>query len=201
MCFVLEDPSIDTATIKHGGPACTRCQSIVTFHPKHQQCIIEHSSTPILFNPSIDRTLEPCGLCLHPMPLCKIYLRKTKGRAGNIAIDMRASSCSNLVKFSITVTAEFSDSSPCTNHPMCCLYCPDSSPAVWSYTFCEHLTRFHPTVSLEDNETIWAVPGLEEEQMKKIWDDQLKPPLKAHRKAQHPPLVISETHHTCLILK
>ena len=145
--------------------------------------------------------MEPCGLCLRPTPLCKIYLRKTKGRAGNIAINMRASSCSNLVKFSITVAAEFSDSSPCTNHPMNCPYCPKSSPAVWTYTFREHLNRFHPTASLEDNKTIWAVSGLEKERMKNIWDDQLKQPPKPHRKAQHPPLVISETHHTRLNLK
>jgi hypothetical protein len=198
---VLDDLSADTATVKHIGPACTRCQSIVTFNAKHRQRIIEHSGAHILFDPSIDRTLEPCGLCLRPAPLCKIYLRKTKGRAGNITIDMRTSSCSNLIKFSVAVAAQFSDSSPCTNHPIRCFYCPNSSPAVWSYTYREHLTRFHPTVSLEDNETIWAVSGLEEERMKQLWDDRLKQPPKARRKAQRPPLVISETHRTHLILK
>jgi len=201
VCFVLEDFSTDTATVRHGEPACTRCQTVIAFNPKHRQCIIEHSGAHILFDPSIDHTLEPCRLCLHPAPLCKIYLRKTKGWAGNIAINMRASSCSNLVKFSVTVATEFSNSSPCTNHPLHCPYCPDSSPAVWSYTFHKHLTRFHSTASLEDNETIWAVSGLEEERMKQIWDDRLKQPLKACRKAQCPPSVISETHRTHLVLK
>ena len=187
-------------TVEHTGPACTRCQSTVTFDKKHRQRIIEHSGAHILFDRSIDHTLEPCGLCLRPAPLCKIYLKKTKGRTGNLAIDMRASSCSNLVKFSITVAAAFSDSSPCTNHPMHCPYCPGSSPAVWSYIFREHLCRFHPTVSLKDHESIWAISDLEKERMKQIWDDRLKQP-KARRKAQCPPLVISETHRTCLVLR
>ncbi len=145
---------MDTASIKHSGPACTRCQPSITFNTKYRQRIIEHCGAHILFDRSIDRSLEPCGLCLHPAPLCKIYLRKTKGRTGNITIDMRVSSCSNLIKFSITVTTQFSDASPCTNHPICCPYCPNSSPAVWSYTFCKHLTWFYPTVSLEDNKSI-----------------------------------------------
>ena len=145
---------MDIVSIKHSGPACTRCQPSITFNTKYRQRIIEHCGAHILFDRSIDRSLEPCGLCLHPAPLCKIYLRKTKGRTGNITIDMRVSSCSNLIKFSITVATQFSDASPCTNHPICCPYCPNSSLAVWSYTFCKHLTRFYPTVSLEDNKSI-----------------------------------------------
>ena len=66
--------------------------------------------------------------------------------------------------------------------------------------FRKHLTQFHPTASLEDNQSIWAVSGLEEEQVKKIWDGRLKQP-KAQRKAQHPPLVISETHRMRLVLR
>ena len=83
---------------------------------------------------------------------------------------------------------------------MRCPHCPGSSPAVWSYTFREHLSRLHPTVSLEDNESIWAVSGLERGRMKQIWDDRLKQP-KARRKAQRPALVISETHRTRVVLR
>jgi hypothetical protein len=197
---VLDDLSTDTASVKHNGPACTRCQPSVTFNTKYRQRIIEHSGAHILFDSSIDRNSEPCGLCLRPAPLCKIYLRKTKGRTGNIAIDMRASACSNLIKFSIAIAAQFSDASPCTNHPMRCPYCPNSSPAVWSYTFREHLTHFHPTVPLEDHESIWAVSGPEEERMKQTWDNRLTQP-KARRKTQRPLLVISETHRTRLVLR
>ena len=149
-----------------------RCQPTVTFNTKYRQCILEHSGAHILFDHLIDCSLEPCGLCLRPTPLCKIYLRKTKGHSGNIAINTRASTCSNLIKFSITVAAQFSDASPCTNHPMCCPYCPGSSQAVWSYTFRKHLIWYHPTVSLEDSESIWAVSDLEREWMKQTWDDR-----------------------------
>ena len=165
---MLEDLGTDAVTIEHSGLACMRCQPTVTFNTKHQQRIIEHNGAHLLFDHSIDRSMEPCGLCLCPVPLCKIYLRKSKGHTGNITIDMRRSSCPNLVKFSIAIAAESSDASPCTNHPFRCPNCPDLSPAVWSYTFREHLTQFHPTASLEDNQAIWAVSGLEEERVKKI---------------------------------
>jgi hypothetical protein len=164
---------MDTASIQHTGLACTRCQPTVTFNTKYRQCIIKHSGAHILFDHLIDCSLEPCRLCLHPVPLCKIYLRKTKGRTGNIAINTRASTCSNLIKFSITVVAQFSNASPCTNYPMCYPYCPSSSPAVWTYTFREHLIQFYPTASLKDNESIWAVSGFKEERMKKTWNNQL----------------------------
>ena len=139
-CFVLEDVGIDAAVIKHSRLACTRCQPTITFNTKHQQHIIEHNGAHILFDHSIDCSMKPYGLCLHPTPLCKIYLKKLKGRMGNITINIRASSCPNLVKFSIVIAAEFSDASPCTNHPFRCPKCPDSSPVVWSYMFCDHLT-------------------------------------------------------------
>jgi len=197
---VLDNLSMDTASTQHSGPACTRCQPTVAFNTKYRQRVIEHSGAHILFDHSIDRSLEPCRLCLCPAPLCKIYLRKTKGHTGNIVIDTRASTCSNLIKFSIAVAAQFSDASPCTNHPMCCPYCPSSSPAVWSYTFHKHLIRFHPTASLEDNERIWEVSSLEEERMKQTWNDRLMQP-KAHQRTQRPPLVISETHCMCVVLR
>jgi hypothetical protein len=62
--------------------------------------------------------------------LCKIILKMARGHMGNIAIDMKLSSCPNLIKFSITNVAMCSESSPCTNHPMKCLYCPKLNPAV-----------------------------------------------------------------------
>ncbi len=137
---MLEDIGTDAAVIEHSALAYTRCQPTVTFNTKHQQHIIEHNGAHILFNHSIDYSMEPYGLCLHPVPLCKIYLKKLKGHMGNITINMRASSCPNLVKFSIAIAAEFSDASPCTNHPFHCPKSPNLSPAVWSYTFHDHLT-------------------------------------------------------------
>jgi len=41
------------------------------------QEIITHISAHILYDPAIDRSTEPCGLCGRPAPLCTIFLKKS----------------------------------------------------------------------------------------------------------------------------
>ncbi|KAI0283833.1 hypothetical protein BC826DRAFT_920176, partial [Russula brevipes] len=147
--------------------------------------IVEHISTHIFHDAFVDCSSKPCRLCLCPATFCKINLKKTKGHASNLAIDMKTSSCPNLVKLSIMIAAKCSDASPCTNHPMRCPCCPKSSPAIWSYTFRQHMLYVHPTVSLEKHRSIWSISKLEKERMKQIWEHQLKQP-KVHQRAQHP---------------
>lgn len=115
---------------------------------------------------------------------------------------MKASSCPNLVKFSIAVATECSDSSPCTNRPIVCPHCDDSesSPVVWSYNFRSHLLRKHTRISLEDHTDILVLTKLEKEGMRRVWEHRLKQ-RKAHWKSQRAPLVISEAHRSCLVLK
>ncbi|KAI0283829.1 hypothetical protein BC826DRAFT_891645, partial [Russula brevipes] len=176
---------------------CPKCQPTIDFDSSLRQRVVEHIGAHILHDASVDRSSEPCGLCLRPAPLCKINLKKTKGHAGNLAIDMKTSSCPNLVKLSIMIASKCSDASPCTNHPMRCPYCPKSSPAVWSYTFRQHMLRVHPAVPLEKHRSIWSISKFEKERMKQVWEHRLKRP-KVHRRAQRAPLVISETHRTRL---
>jgi hypothetical protein len=191
---------VDTNThVDHIGLACPNCQPSITFNSSLRQRVVEHIGAHILHDPSVDRSTEPCGLCLRPAPMCKIVLKKTKGRTGNLAIDMKTSSCPNLVKFSLMIAAKCSDASPCTNHPMHCPYCPKTSPAVWSYTFRQHMVRVHPAVPLDQHRTIWTISKLEKDRMKQVWGNRLKQP-KARTKTQRAPLVISETHRTRLVL-
>ena len=199
---MMEHASPDTPFVDHIGMTCPNCHPTVTFNPSLRQRILEHIGAHILHDPSIDRLSEPCGLCLRPAPLCKIFLKKMKGQTSNLAIDMKASSCPNLVKFSIAVAAECSDSSPCTNRPIICPYCGDSksTPAVWSYNFKSHLLRKHPSVSSEDHKDISALTKLESEGMRRIWGNRSKQ-RNVRRKSQRAPIVISEAHRSRLILK
>lgn len=189
----------DTGIRDHVGLVCPKCQPTVTFNSSLRQRIVEHIGAHILHDMAVGRADEPCGLCLRPAPLCKIILKKIKGRTGNLAIDMKASSCPNLIKFSITIAAECSDTSPCTNHPMLCPYCPDSSPSVWSYTFRQHLRRVHPAIPLDKHRSTWTLSKLEKDGMRRLWENRLKQP-KVRTKAQRVPLMISETHRAHLVL-
>jgi hypothetical protein len=201
-CFMIEHASPDTPFIDHIGMTCPNCQPIVTFNPSLRQRVVEHISAHILHDPSVDRLSEPCGLCLRPAPLCKIVLKKAKGRSGNLAIDMKTSSCPNLVKFSITVATECSDLSPCTNRLIVCPHCNDSesSPVVWSYNFRSHLLHKYARISLDNHSDILLLTKFEKEGMRRVWEHHLKQQ-KMRRKSQHMPLVISEAHCSCLVLK
>ncbi|KAH9983679.1 hypothetical protein BJV77DRAFT_953941 [Russula vinacea] len=196
----MECNNTDSSIINHIGLSCPRCQPTVTFDSSLRQRIIEHIGVHIVHDPLVDCSVEPCGLCLWPAPFCKIVLIKTKGRAGNLAIDMKASSCPNLVKFSISIAAKCSDTSPCTNHPIHCPYCPKSGPAVWLYTFHQHLLRVYPAAPLDKHRSLWMMSKLEKDRMRQVWEHQCKQP-KACPKMQRAPLVISETHWTHLVLR
>jgi len=194
----------DTGIVDSGqiGLTCPNCHPVVTFNPAHRQRIVEHIGAHILYDPSVNRLSEPCGLCLRPAPLCRIVLKKAKGQSGNLSIDMEASSCVNLVKFSIAIATACSDASPCTNHPLVCPYCDDSElgQVVWSYNFRQHLLHKHPRISLDDQGDILRLTNLEKKGMKRIWKSRKKQ-WKVCQKAQRAPLVISETHCSQLVLR
>jgi hypothetical protein len=200
-CFLLEHADPDSGLIDHIGLTCPNCRPIINFNPSLRQRIVEHISAHVLHDPSVNRLSEPCGLCLRPAPLCKIVLKRAKGQTG-YAINMKASSCPNLVKFSITIAAECSDSSPCTNRPIICPHCDvsESSRVVWSYNFRSHLLHKHPRISSQDHGNILTLTKLEKDGMRRVWEHRLKQP-KVRRKSQRAPLVISEMHRSRLVLK
>jgi len=202
VCFMIDNFNTNRDIIKNGTGKleCLKYDPTIMFNPSHWQCFVEHISTHILHDKSIDHSLEPCGLCLSLALLCKFTLTNGKGHSRKVAININASSCLNLIKLLISVVAKCSDALPCTNHPMNCHYCPHSSPAVWSYNFCQHLLQHHPAVSLKKHESIFTLSKLEKDGMKRIWD-QWHEQWKAHSKTEHC-LVISETHQSAhLVLK
>lgn len=197
---MIQQVNTDASIFDHFELTCPKCHPTITFDGSLRQHILEHIGAHILHDPTVDRSSEPCGLCLRPAPLCKIVLKKVKRGASKFAIDMQASNCPNLVKFSITIAAKCSESSPCTNHPMHCPYCSRSSPAVWSYTFQQHLRRVHQKAPISGHKSVWAMSKLEKDGMRRVWELRLKQP-KVHSRMQRMPLVISETHLSRLVLR
>jgi hypothetical protein len=199
-CFLVEELDTNAPNMEHVEMSCPKCQPTIHFNPSHRQRVVEHIGAHILHDDTVDRSSEPCGLCLRPAPLCKIVLKTAKGSMGNIAIDMKSSSCPNLVKFSIATAAACSEASPCTNHPIKCPFCPKLSPAVWSYNFRHHLLRFHPSVHSSNHKSLWTPSKLEKDGMKRVWQLRHKQP-KPRARAQRPSLVISETHRTRPVIR
>jgi hypothetical protein len=79
--------------------------------------LIQHISSHILFDNSLDKTLQLCGLCFRPSPTCVIYLRKGKGSGSSIQVDLKRSRCPNLQKFSYQHAATGAPRSPAQMYP------------------------------------------------------------------------------------
>lgn len=156
------------------GLACLKCQPTIKFNSSNQHHVIKHIGSHILHDASVDYSSKLCGLCPCPTSLCKIVLKKAKGRMGKLAINMEPSFSLNLIKFSIANVAAYFKTSPCTNHPMRCPYCPKLNPAVWSYNFCHHLLRSHPSINLSVHKSLWTPSKLEKDRMRHIWQHQYK---------------------------
>jgi len=146
---MIEYAGPDTGFVDCISLTCPNCHPIMTFNPLFQQCIVEHISTHILHDRLVDRPSEPCGLCLQPVPLCKIVLKKAKGQIGNLSINIEARSCPNLVKLSIKIAADCSKKSPCTNHPVVCPYCNDLVLRSWALPpIFRYFPPFYSTLSV-----------------------------------------------------
>jgi len=78
---------------------CPRCQPLVLWDPERVQKILEHVAAHILFDKSLNSSLELCGLCLRPTPNCVFYLRKGKGVGSSCQVDLKKSRCPNLRRF------------------------------------------------------------------------------------------------------
>jgi hypothetical protein len=126
----VEKLDTSASNIKHVGLAYLKCQPTINFNPLNQHCVIKHIGAHVLYNTFVDCSSEPCKLCLCPALLCRIILKKAKGRMGKLAINITLSSCPNLIKFSIANVAACFKTSPYTNHPMKCPYCPKLNPTV-----------------------------------------------------------------------
>jgi hypothetical protein len=116
----VEELDVNAPDMFHVELACPKYQPNINFNPSNRHCVIKHIRAHVLHDASVDYSSEPCGLCLHPVLLCKIVLKKAKGCTGKLAIDIKLSSCPNLIKFSIANVAACFETSPYINHSMRC---------------------------------------------------------------------------------
>jgi hypothetical protein len=157
--------------------------------------VIEHIGAHILYDPEMIHSTGPlCGLCLRPSPLCQFFLGKGKGRNGKVKINQKMSrGCLMKMNYSYSVAAESTASSPCSNVPIHCPICPKSDPAIWKYFMKMHFEEKHKAL-LTKHEHLWKLSNFERTEMKKIWVKRGKVTAKRTKKANQPPLVVSEKH-------
>lgn len=86
------------------------------------QRVLEHMGAHILFDSGVDRTTNPCGLCLLSSQACRYFVGRGKGSKASRHVDSKRSTCSNV--------------------PIPCPLCPDA-PAVWRYNLQSHFLNMH----------------------------------------------------------
>lgn len=170
---------------------CSLCSVVLDCNKP--QNILTHVAAHILFDPRVDRSSEPCGLCLSPSPICRYILKGGK-------IDMNASSgCKNLRKekaFNYKSASSSTKSSPSTNVPLSCPLCPRNNPAIWKYNMLYHFRSKHSRVSFDTYKALWEVQPAEQQLMEQAWDihDVIPKTRSLKKKKTRIPLVISDAH-------
>ena len=197
VCFLCED---STKTIDIGRlntSTCPLCSPEITLDLSQGQRVLEHIGAHILFDPKVERTSEPCFLCLRPAPLCTFFLTKGKGARGSPKIDhSRSSECPMKLTFSYSVAAKSSASSPCSNVPVQCLLCLKAAASVAKYNLKAHLLKAHPNVPVDNYAAQWRITSFEQGEMKNIWAKRQDISVKRPKRSNMAPLVVSEAHRS-----
>ncbi len=200
-CFVCEHNGKERDILDAAVKKCTYCQPPVAL-PTSNMRLIEHMGAHILCDKNIDRSLEPCGLCLRPSPVCSFYLERSSGTVSDMRVDQKKSVCINKVSFRYKVTATSPGTSLCSNIPVICPECPPNAPAVWKYNMSSHMERKHPHIPQNALREEWAISDHEMDVMKQIWSDRHKKKKKKNKKKQGKQgLHISEAHKSALALE
>ena len=169
--------------------------------PKSGQRFSDRYSAHILHDVTLNSSEEQCGLCLHPAPMCSIYLKKSRGVSGSCLVDQTASTCPNLVRFNYKSAARSSDSSPCSNVPISCSICPPDSSAVWVYSLHAHYHKCHRIKSPALFPTHVEQSQSEKDGMKRVWDTCFKKRKSYFKKKKSKPLAISEAHQSRFLIQ
>ncbi|KAF9552115.1 hypothetical protein CPC08DRAFT_792038 [Agrocybe pediades] len=194
-CFVCESDQ-NLAAVGDNASDCPRCSPTIALDLKDGQRVLQHMGAHILHDGGVDRSVEICGLCLRPWPLCEFFLTKGAGAKGSTKVDKRLTRGCPLkdMKFSYRVAATPTHSSPCSNVPVKCPRCKSDKPAVWKYSLEQHFKIRHKEATLTDYEHLWKLEALEVEAMKSIYKKRGNIVKKRPRKKDVLELTISERH-------
>ncbi|KAI0257783.1 hypothetical protein BC834DRAFT_793882, partial [Gloeopeniophorella convolvens] len=173
---------------------CPNCMPEHVFNDINGQDVLEHIGSHVLFDPSVDHSTEPCGLCLQSFVVCRVYLKKGRGRNGGLSIHRDRTTCPNEIKFSYNIASKSSASSPCSNVPLYCPICPSGSSAVWRYNLKAHFAHLHESVPINTYEDLWTLSETELQGMKIVWKDRTKQIEPRKKRSETTHLVISEVH-------
>jgi hypothetical protein len=192
-CFVCEGS--DDTRGDGGETSCPKCLPTVELLKSKAQRVLEHIGSHVLYDSTIDRSSEPCGLCLLPSPMCAFYLKKTKGRIHSLQLDHKKSRCQNIMKFSYAVASKSEGTSPCSNVPIKCPLCADEASAVWRYSIRHHLINCHPSASLSRYEALWKLSRFEEQEMRKKWNNRFKVAKRRQQRRKGKEVPLKHTAH------
>ncbi|KAF6753577.1 hypothetical protein DFP72DRAFT_788377, partial [Ephemerocybe angulata] len=194
-CFLCEDER-DVSNISQAGVgSCLKCPESVSLDLSQGQKVLAHAGAHILYDPSVKRADEPCGICLRPAPLCQFFLTKGRGARGRPKVDRERSTCPVDVSFSYHAAEKSTSGSPCSNVPIACPLCPKSSPAVWRYNLQQHFLRLHANASsVSQYQQLWEISELEHAGLLSVWEGRLTSVVKRTKKSNTAPLRVSDDH-------
>jgi hypothetical protein len=203
-CFICEHDDATHPPLNESSSDCSGCGPKVKLDRSNAQRVLEHMGAHILYDTTIDG--EACGLCLRPSPMCRLVLKKGRGADASYSLDLKKSTCANLMRFQYTSAEQSSKSSPCSNVPIICPLCPAQNPAVWTYNLHIHFREQHKIVSPLQYPVKVQLSECEREAMKKIWDTRFKfdTMTRKHRNLKNKkdvPMRISEAHSSRLALR
>ncbi|KAF7369372.1 hypothetical protein MVEN_00265800 [Mycena venus] len=197
-CFLCEHDSNGRSIDPEPQKCCSKCTPPVPLDISQGQRILEHCGAHLLYDSSINRQHEHCGLCMRPTPMCVFYLKKSNGKP---QIDWDKSTCLLKVSIRYAVAAESSSASPCSNVSVICTLCGPKRSAVWKYNLEAHFRNVHQLHNPQSWPMSIGITDDEKTALKKIWDSRQEYPRPRNMKKKKNPLVISEAHSSRLAFR
>ncbi|KZW00912.1 hypothetical protein EXIGLDRAFT_666731 [Exidia glandulosa HHB12029] len=197
-CFAARKP--DDSVVGVDKLKCTHCKSS-KIKIDGVSDLLNHNAAHLLYDPKFKKSVEYCGFCLDGGGLCRFHLLKPGGvDAKGQQVNVEASTCSKLQKFSYAAAAKSKKSSPSSNIPMPCPVCKDPAPVVWRYNLAQHIAQHHRNEDVSRFKHLWTLSREEKDGLSKVWDRVTNARNTRASKAM-PTLKLSDAHSSLLAMR